>query len=237
MISLSRIHAWDVSPSEARRLQGELAGRVLLTDVVAIGEIAVVAGVDNGYVKQMEGMIGYAAAVAFAYPSLEHVETAIGEHPLSFPYVPGLLSFREAPAIFAALKRLETVPDVILFDGQGYAHPRRFGLASHLGVVVDLPTVGCAKSRLVGEYEEPADECGAWSPLIDKGEVIGAAVRTRTGHAPLFVSPGHKLSVEAAVAIAVSSCRDGRFLPVPTEAAHNAVAHHTAPLRSRRRRT
>jgi deoxyribonuclease V len=231
-----RIHSWDATPKEARQIQRELAARVSLEDAVANDRISVVAGVDNGYVKRPEGMIGYAAAVAFRFPTLEHLETVIGERPVSFPYVPGLLSFREAPAILDALDRMSVAPDVILFDGQGYAHPRRFGLASHLGVLLNRPTIGCAKSRLIGDFEEPPNDIGAWTPLIDKGERVGGAVRTRLNHAPLFVSPGHYVSVETAVAIALACCRDGRFLPVPTEAAHDAVSAHTRPLRSSRRR-
>lgn len=233
-MKVTPIHAWDVSPAEARQIQRELAERVMLADAVPIDRIAVVAGVDNGYVKRPEGTTGYAAAVTFAFPELAPMSSVIGERPMAFPYVPGLLSFREAPAILAALERLATAPDVLLCDGQGYAHPRRFGLASHLGVVLDLATVGCAKSRLIGECDEPEDVDGAWTRLVDRGEVIGAAVRTRPGHAPLFVSPGHKVSVATAVAIALACCRDGRFLPVPTAAAHEAVTAHTRPLRASR---
>jgi deoxyribonuclease V len=137
--------------------------------------------------------------------------------------VPGLLSFREIPAVLAACANLTTEPDMLLCDGQGYAHPRRFGLASHLGVALERPTIGCAKSRLIGEFEEPERIFGAHTPLVDRGEVIGAAVRTRPRHKPLFVSPGHMVSVETAVAIALACCRDGQFLPTPTRLAHESV--------------
>jgi deoxyribonuclease V len=142
---------------------------------------------------------------------------------VAFPYVPGLLSFRDAPAVLAVCAEVRSEPDLLLFDGQGFAHPRRFGLASHLGLVLDRPSIGCAKSRLVGHWEEPARVFGAHTPLIDRGEVVGAAVRTRPRHAPLFVSPGHKVSVATAVALALACCRDGAFMPVPTRLAHEAV--------------
>ena len=154
---------------------------------------------------------------------MEPIETAVASRPVAFPYVPGLLTFREAPAVLAACAEVESEPDLLLFDGQGYAHPRRFGLASHLGLVLDRPSIGCAKSRLVGRFEEPERVFGAHTPLVDRGEVVGAAVRSRPRHAPLFVSPGHMLSVETAVALALACCRDGAFLPVPTRLAHAAV--------------
>jgi deoxyribonuclease V len=228
-------HAWDVTPAEARALQRELAPRVSLIDAIDPAAVRVAVGVDNGYVKTEAGYVAYAAAVAVVLPDLEVLEVAYGSAPVTFPYVPGLLSFREAPAILAALEAVRAEPDVFLFDGQGYAHPRRFGLASHLGVVLERPAIGCAKSRLVGEFVEPADEVGAWSPLVAGGETVGAALRTRLGHDPLFVSPGHMISVETAVAIVRACCRDGAFLPVPTGAAHDAVTAYTKPLRGKRR--
>jgi deoxyribonuclease V len=228
-----KLQSWNVTPAEAREIQRSLADRVELIDLISLDDIHVVVGVDNGYIKWAEGTTGYAAAVAFTFPELEPIEMVIGSAPVNFPYIPGLLSFREAPGVMAALERLTVEPDVILFDGQGYAHPRRIGFASHMGVILDCPSVGCAKSRLIGQYEEPADEFGAWTPLIDHDEVIGAAVRTRVGHSPLFVSPGTKVSVEGAVAIALACCRDNRFMPIPTRAAHNAVTAHTKPLRKK----
>jgi deoxyribonuclease V len=227
-------HAWNVTVDEARAIQRELAPRVDLTDSVSPASLRTVAGVDNGYVKSDTGFTGYAAAIGFAFPSLDRIETVFAELPVEFPYVPGFLTFREGPAMLDALARLADEPDVVLVDGHGYAHPRRFGIASHLGVVLDHPTIGCAKSVLVGRYDEPADVFGARTPLVDRGEVVGAVVRTRPGHAPLFVSPGHKVSVETAVAIVLACCRDGGYLPVPTQAAHDAVAEYTRPLRKRR---
>jgi deoxyribonuclease V len=219
----AELHDWDVSPTEARAIQADLAGRIELTDAITIPEIATVAGIDNAYVKKGGETTAGAVVVVLAFPSLDVVETAVAWMPVAFPYVPGLLSFREVPAILAACADLTIDPDVLLCDGQGYAHPRRFGLASHLGVVLDRPTIGCAKSRLIGHYDEPADVFGASTPLVDRDEVVGTVVRTRPGHKPLFVSPGHKISIETAVAITLACCREGRFLPEPTRLAHEIV--------------
>jgi deoxyribonuclease V len=219
----TQLHPWHVSPAAARAIQADLAGRVTLTDAITIDEIATVAGVDNTYIKKDGETTACAAIVVLAFPALEVIETAVAWQPVTFPYVPGLLSFREAPAVLAAGAGLTAEPDVLLFDGQGYAHPRRLGLASHLGLILDRPAIGCAKSRLVGHYEEPERRFAAQTPLIDRGEVVGAALRTRPRHKPLFVSPGHKLSVETAVAITLACCRDGAFLPEPTRLAHETV--------------
>jgi deoxyribonuclease V len=175
-------HEWDVSPTEARNIQRELAPRVSLVDAIAPDDIKTVAGVDNGYVKLEHGMVAFAAVVVMDFPSLAVTETVLADHPVTFPYVPGLLTFREAPAILAALERLSVQPDVLLFDGHGYAHPRRFGIASHMGVILDWPSIGFAKSRLTGTYDEPADEFGATSPLKDKDEIIGTVLRSLPGH-------------------------------------------------------
>lgn len=224
-------HSWDVTPAEARRIQEELRGQVRQTDSVALDDIRMVAGVDNAYTRDDEGGRAYAVVVTLSFPQLEVVEEAYGCCPVRFPYVPGLLTFREAPAVLDAFRRTATVPDVVLFDGQGYAHPRRFGLASHLGLILDLPSIGCAKSRLIGRYQEPGEAFGSWTPLMDKEELIGAAVRTRPGHAPLFVSVGHKLSLETAVQIVLACCRNHHFMPEPTRMAHNLVTSYAHPDR------
>ncbi|MDQ3226438.1 MAG: deoxyribonuclease V [Chloroflexota bacterium] len=216
-------HAWKVSPAEARSIQIGLAGRVALIDAISLEQIATVAGVDNTYIKEGGETTAGAVVVVLTYPGLEVIATVTAWRPIAFPYVPGLLSFREAPAVLAACADLTVEPDVFLCDGQGYAHPRRFGIASHLGILLDRPTVGCAKTRLIGHYEEPQQVFGAYTPLIDKGETVGAAVRTRPRDKPLFVSPGHKLGVETAVAVTLACCREGRFLPEPTRLAHEIV--------------
>ena len=218
-----QLHAWEVSPAEARQIQAELAGQVSLTDAVSRDAITTVAGIDNAYVKVAGEHLACAAVVALTFPALEVIETAIAWRPVTFPYVPGLLSFREVPAVLAACAELTTTPDVLLCDGQGYAHPRRFGLASHLGVLLARPTIGCAKSRLIGRFEEPADRFGASTPLVDRGEVVGATLRIRPGRDPLFISPGHLVNVETAVAIALACSREGDAMPVPTQLAHDTV--------------
>jgi deoxyribonuclease V len=232
-VQIREVHAWDVTPKEAAAIQRRLRGEVVLADGIPLPAIRLVAGVDNAYRREGARTIAYATAIVLGFPALEVLETATAVREIDFPYVPGLLSFREAPAILDALRRLASVPDVLLFDGQGYAHRRRFGLASHLGVVLNRPTIGCAKSRLVGHFDEPEESFGARTPLVDRGEIVGAAVRTRVGHDPLFVSPGHLISIETAVAVVLACCRDGAFLPEPTRLAHDAVTAAAHPERSR----
>ena len=219
-----RLHRWDVTPAEARALQMELRGRVELRD--RMGRIRRVAGADVAFAGAGPDAQAIAAVVVFSYPGWEELECAVARRRLTFPYVPGLLSFREIPAILAALEKLSEPPDLIFCDGQGYAHPRRFGLASHLGVLLDLPTIGCAKSRLIGEPAAaggPAARAGSWTPLEDGGERIGAVLRTRAGSRPLYISCGHRVSLERAVALTLEAC-DGPRVPLPTRRADRCVA-------------
>ena len=220
---LAAPHAWNVSPAEARAIQADLAGRVELRDAITLDQIETVAGIDNTYLTFDGQALACAVVVMLTFPQLDEVEMRVAWRPVTFPYVPGLLSFREGPAVLAACAELENNPDLLLFDGQGYAHPRRLGLASHLGILLDRPSIGCAKSRLVGSYEEPEREFGAWTPLLVGGDVVGAAVRTRPRHKPLFVSPGHRVTVDTAVEITLACCRNGNFLPEPTRLAHEIV--------------
>ncbi len=210
-------HPWDLAPRDAIALQSELAGKVRLAPPPA--PLTSVAGVD---VSLCRG-IARAAVVVMAFPEMRELERVCAEAAIGYPYVPGLLSFREAPPILEALGLLSHTPDVLIFDGQGYAHPRRLGLASHIGVLLDHPTVGCAKSRLCGAHQEPGRERGACEPLRDGGEVIGAVLRTRTGVRPVFVSVGHRMTLEAAIAL-VLACGKGYRLPEPTRWAHRAAA-------------
>ena len=225
-MDITEPHAWDVTPKEAAAIQLEMRGRVSLDDAIAIDGIRVVAGVDNSYRRRGKETTAYAVVVALDFATMEVIATSFAQREIDFPYVPGLLSFREAPAILDAFRGLTVEPDVILFDGQGIAHPRRLGLASHVGVVLDRPSVGCAKSKLVGNYEEPERVFGARTPLVHRGETLGVALRTRPTHAPLFVSPGHKLSLPTAVEIVLRCCRDERFMPEPTRLAHDAVTEY-----------
>lgn len=180
-----------------------------------------VAGIDVGFEDQ--GRITRAAVAVLDFPSLALVEQSVARLPTAFPYVPGLLSFREAPAVLAALGPLETAPDLLLYDGQGLAHPRRLGIASHLGLWLDLPSIGVAKSRLVGHHGEVPAPRGAWTPLEDRGEVIGAVLRSRAGVAPLYVSSGHRVSLEGAVAW-VMACLTRYRLPETTRWAHRLAS-------------
>lgn len=160
------------------------------------------------------------------------IERHVATRPVSFPYVPGLLSFREVPALLVVIRRLRLTPDVFIADGQGLAHPRRFGLASHLGVVLDHPTVGCAKSRLAGTFAEPGPERGSWTELKENGKTIGAVLRTRTGVRPLFVSVGHRIDLRCALDV-VQSCGLGMRLPEPTRLADRLVGLHRKAIAMR----
>ncbi len=215
-MDVRHLHRWDVTPAEARALQRELASQVVLED--RLGEIQHVAGIDLAFPRRGGAVIGRAALVVLDWPSLRPSTRLVVERPVTFPYVPGLLSFRESPLALAAFERLERPPDLVVVDGHGYAHPRRFGIACHLGLLLDLPTVGCAKSILVGTAAEPGSEPGDWTPLVEGGEVIGAAVRTRRGSKPVYVSIGHRVALGTAVDLIVRSCR-GYRLPEPTRLA------------------
>ncbi len=213
-------HPWDLSPKEAVRLQRELAPKVVRED--RLGEVRRVAGVDVGFRER--GRITRVAIAVLEFPSLEPVDQVIGELPTRFPYIPGLLSFREVPAVLEVWDRLRQPPDLILCDGQGLAHPRRLGIACHLGLLLDLPTIGVAKSRLIGEHEEPPQERGAWVPLLDGDEVIGAVLRTRAGVKPLYVSIGHRISLPTAIDY-VMRCTTRYRLPETTRMAHRLASH------------
>jgi len=210
----SPLHEWDISVAEAIALQKRLADQVECDD--RLGPVERVAGVDVGYDKARG--VARAAVVVVETATLETVDTAVAEQPTAFPYVPGLLSFRELPAAIDALERLTVPPDVLLCDGHGFAHPRRFGIASHLGVFFDIPSIGVAKSRLVGEADVPGPERGDRAPLTQKGEVIGAVLRTRAGVSPLYISIGHRICLETAVRI-VLACTTRFRLPETTRRA------------------
>ncbi len=223
---------WNLTPRAAIATQADLARRVITQD--CIGELRLVAGVDVGF-EGDANKIACAAVVVLDFPTLTLVAQAIARAPVKFPYIPGLLSFREIPVILRALARLAVVPDVLIVDGQGRAHPRRFGLASHLGVLLDLPTLGCAKSILCGRAVEPANQVGAWSPLVDRDEVIGAAMRTRANVAPVYVSVGHRVSLERAIML-VGQCVTRYRLPEPTRLAHRAAGGEKIIFGATRRR-
>jgi deoxyribonuclease V len=214
-----RANKWDLSPAEARALQARLSGQAEIRDRLDAPRL--VAGIDVGF--EDFGRTTRAAVAVLRCDDLQLVESALARRPTRFPYVPGLLSFREIPAALGALAALACTPDLLLCDGQGFAHPRRFGLACHLGWLVDVPTIGVAKSRLLGDYAPPPAERGAWSPLWDHGELVGAAVRTRRGVKPLFVSPGHRVDVASAVRLTLA-CTDRYRLPEPSRTAHRLAS-------------
>jgi deoxyribonuclease V len=211
-------HSWDLTPTEAIALQRELATRVELAD--RFRPLRRICGLDVSYDRGDEWF--FAAAVVFSYPKMAIQQVALAKARSPFPYVPGLLSFREIPVVAEALAQIGEPVDLLVCDGQGLAHPRRFGLACHLGVIYDTPSLGLAKSRLIGEADEPGPARGAWTWLRHDGERIGQVVRTRDGVAPLFVSPGHRLTFGAARKLALALCRQWR-LPETTRAAHEAV--------------
>src|ERR671933_325176 len=214
----SGLHGLDLSPAEARRLQEELASRVVAGPALDLGGVRYVAGAD----VSTQGDMAYATVVVLDFPGLSLIEVQGFEAPLRFPYVPGLLSFRELPSVVGALEKVRTEVDALILDAQGLAHPRRMGLASHLGLLVDVPTVGCAKSRLVGSFEEPGREKGSATDLVHRGEVVGRVLRTRDGASPVYVSVGNGIDLASSVELVLACCTRYR-LPETTRQAHNTA--------------
>lgn len=217
---------WTLSPREAVAQQAELARRVRAED--DFGAVNFVAGVDVGFEK--ESAMARASVVVLKFPSLVPVASAISRRHVRFPYIPGLLAFRELPVLLEALEKLSIEPDLIIVDGHGYSHPRRFGIACHLGVLVDTPSIGCAKSILVGRATTPENRVGARTPLVDKGETIGAAVRTKLNTArvtnPVYVSIGHRVTLNTATDF-VLRCTKGYRVPETTRYAHRVAGGET----------
>jgi len=218
-VRLRSQHSWAVDPKEAIEIQRRLARKVVTEDQP--GQVRLVAGIDVGFEKN--NTVTRAAVVVLSFPELTVYEQRIACRPTSFPYIPGLLSFREVPAVLDALSQLECVPDLLLCDGQGLAHPRRFGLACHIAVLTGVASIGVAKTRLIGEYEEPGIEKGSWSPLIHGDQIIGAVLRTRTNTRPLFVSVGSRVSLTTAVRY-VLDCTTRYRLPETTRLAHRLAS-------------
>jgi deoxyribonuclease V len=210
--------SWDLTPREAMRLQEKLRDRVVLED--RFGKIRLVAGADLAF--DPETTMAFAGVIVYRFPELEEVERRKARRKLRFPYVPGLLSFRESPVLLEAFARIRGEPDVILIDGHGRAHPRRFGIACHLGVILDKPTIGCAKSLLVGEHDDPGEVAGSTTPLLLDGEQVGTVLRTRDGVKPIYVTTGHRISLGSAVKV-VRQCLDGFRIPKPTREADRYV--------------
>lgn len=210
-----KLHEWDLPPKEAIKIQNTFREKVLFKPFE--GEPKYVAGVDLSFPKREEGL---AVIVVLEYPTFKIVELVSERGKVVFPYIPGLLAFREGPLFLKAWEKLKTKPDIVVFDGQGIAHPRKLGIASHMGLFIEIPTVGVAKSRLYGTYEEPENKRCSWSYLYDGEEIIGCVMRTKEGSAPIFVSPGHLIDVESSIRLIKSFTLPGRRIPEPTRMAH-----------------
>ena len=219
LMETKKLHSWNLSYSQAVDLQKNLACKVQFNPLKKPPKL--IAGLDCAFSKDGKKII--AAVVVLKLPDFVSVETTSALRKVTFPYIPGLLSFREAPVCIAAVEKLKAEPDVFIIDGQGIAHPRRLGLAAHLGLFFDKPTIGCAKSRLTGYFEDPPPEKGTYSLLKDKDEVIGAVVRTRTDVEPVFISVGNKCRLDDAIKIALD-CTTKYRLPEPTRLAHQLVS-------------
>lgn len=215
------LHRWSLTPKQAIRLQRRLADHVR---VEPLGRPArIVAGADMAF--SPDGQRCVAGVVIYECSSGTVLEQVLAWRPARFPYVPGLLSFREAPAVLAAVRKLKTRPDLFMFDAHGLAHPRRLGLASHAGLLIGAPAIGCAKSRLCGQHREPPAAPGRFAPLIHADETVGAVLRTRAGVKPVFVSVGHRVTLDDAIRV-VLACVTRYRLPEPTRLAHILVTHH-----------
>ncbi|TFG49574.1 MAG: deoxyribonuclease V [Candidatus Brocadiia bacterium] len=219
------LHDWNISYAQAAALQKILDAKVRFTPIKKSPKL--IAGLDCAFTRDGRNII--AAVVVLTFPNLEPVEHSIAVQKTTFPYIPGFLSFREAPACLEAVKKLNNTPDVFLIDGQGIAHPRRLGLASHLGLFLNKTTIGCAKSRLTGTFEQPQNEKGSNSPLKDNSETIGAVLRTRKNVKPLFISVGHKCALTDAINITLK-CTTKYRLPEPTRLAHHLVTKHKSTI-------
>jgi deoxyribonuclease V len=218
-VKYRNLHPWKVSPKEAVQIQRELRSSLLIEN--DFSDVHLIAGADIALDKRTSK--GYAGVIIYTFPELDEVERRHAMVDLTFPYIPGLLGFREAPALLKAFAAVRHVPDIVIFDGQGIAHPRRMGIATHMGIVLDKPSIGCAKSRLIGTFEEPGPRAGHHTPLSDAGEVIGAVLRTRDNVKPVFISPGYKVDVATSVEI-MMQCADGFRIPKPTREADRFVA-------------
>ncbi len=218
-MEIKKLHNWNLSYSQAIALQKSLCEKVQMIELKS--QPKTIAGIDCAFSRDKKKII--ACVVLLKLPSFEPIETKNAVQKLTFPYIPGLLSFRESPACIAAVEKLKNEPDAFIIDGQGIAHPRRFGLACHLGLFFDKPTIGCAKSRLIGSFEDPALEKGSFSPLKDGRETIGAVVRTRTNIKPVFVSVGNKCLLKDAIKITLD-CTTKYRIPEPTRLAHQLVS-------------
>ncbi|GGE40081.1 endonuclease V [Agaricicola taiwanensis] len=219
-------HSWNVTPTEAVALQRRLKPELITTTPLDLKRIRLVAGVD----VSVKNNVSNAAVVVVSLPDFRIVEKATAEQPTPFPYVPGLLSFREGPVLEEAFSRLESEPDVFIFDGMGIAHPRRMGIAAHMGLWLERPTIGCGKTRLCGSHGDVMETRGSFAPLMDRGENIGVALRTRARVAPVYISPGHRTDLGSAIGL-ILACTPRWRLPEPIRLAHKTAGEFTPETR------
>ena len=219
-MKIGHLHDWNITYDRARKIQNDLRERLVLHNEDIPDKIRTIAGADISYARNSN--LFFAVVVIFDFLTMEIIEQASSSGTVDFPYIPGLLTFREGPILLEAFRKVRLSPDVIIFDGHGISHPRGIGLASHMGLFLNIPSIGCAKTRLVGSYDEAGNEPGDFSPLVHNGETRGAVLRTKRNVNPVFVSQGHKVGLERAIDITFSSCR-GYRLPEPTRKAHLAV--------------
>lgn len=214
---INHLHDWNLSPQAAIALQKELASQ-LIDAPLDLTTVRTVAGVD----VSVKNNVSQAAVVVSTYPDLVPIETVRAQLPTTYPYIPGLLTFREGEVLVEAFRQLQHEPDVFIFDGMGRIHPRRIGIAAHMGLWLDKPTLGCGKTHFIGTYTDPDVSAGSYNPLMDKDEQIGVVLRTRTGVKPVYISAGHRMDLTSAVAVAVA-CTTRYRLPQPIREAHNAA--------------
>ncbi|MBN2539419.1 MAG: deoxyribonuclease V [Deltaproteobacteria bacterium] len=219
-MNIEPLHDWNIRYDRAREIQNDLREKLILHNEDIPDKIQTIAGADISYARNSN--LFFAAVVILDFPTMAIIEQTSSSGTVDFPYIPGLLTFREGPILLEAFRKVSLAPDVIIFDGHGISHPRGIGLASHMGLFLNIPAIGCAKTRLVGSYDEAGNEPGDFSPLVYNGETRGAVLRTKRNVNPVFVSQGHKVGFERAIDIILSSCR-GYRLPEPTRKAHLAV--------------
>ena len=224
-MKIIKVHSWNVTPKQAISIQHKLRDRIKTFD--DFDSLKKVGGVDVGFVKEKN--LSCAALVIFSYPDMKILDVITCSEPISFSYIPTFLAFREVPVVLSCFEKLENIPDMLILDGQGYAHPRRMGLASHVGVLLDIPTIGCAKSRLLGEFNIPDEKKGSFSYLYDKGEIIGAVLRTKDNISPVFVSIGHRVSLNTAIKLILEMAVTR--IPEPTKIADREVKKFTNKIR------
>ncbi len=215
-----KLHPWNVNYKEAVEIQKRLKKQIILKNSFKNLNGKLIAGADVSYDKEIDRF--YAGVVVFELQTMQKIEEVTASGKVSFPYIPGLLSFRESPILLRAFSKVKKTPDIIILDAQGIAHPRGIGLASHIGLLLNKPSIGCAKTRLIGEYDNVGKEAGCYSQLTIKGKAVGVVLRTRKNVKPVFVSPGHKIDLAMSIDLVLKSCR-GYKLPEPTRQAHNLV--------------